>query len=146
MNGFCFQVFHTRVGRYLCAVAAVYEAFNFECRGVSAPDVRVGVHNASGDFHDVAECFVRTQSGYLGIASRHARPGDKIVLPVRSPLTFILRDLISRSVPLDQKDVSEMAMSSHVLFGPYELIGNVYVHALDFASYDTFTPKPLLVY
>jgi hypothetical protein len=92
-------------------------------------------------------CFIRTRSGYLGIGSRYARRGDRVVLPVRSPICFILRDLVSRAVPLDRKEAATgTAISSHALFGPYELIGDMYMHVFNFASFDSFVPKPLLIF
>jgi hypothetical protein len=92
-------------------------------------------------------CFVRTRSGYFGIGSRYARPGHKVVLPVRSPLVFILRDLVSRTVPpAEEGAVAETTVSRHALFGPYELIGDMYMHAFNFASINAFAPKSLLIY
>jgi hypothetical protein len=92
-------------------------------------------------------CFIRTRLGYLEIGSRNTRPGDRLVLPVRSPILFILRDLVSKTVPRDGKEAVEgTSISRHALFGPYELIGDMYMHAFNFSSFNAFAPKPLLIF
>lgn len=99
--------------------------------------------------HDVmgGRLFVRTRSSYLAIGSRHTRRGDRVVRLVRQSVTCVLLELVSIVVPLENStSPAGMTMSKHVLFGPYELIGRIYINGIDFKHYDAFTPKPLLIY
>ena len=85
-------------------------------------------------------CIVLTRSGYIGISCNDAKPGDKVVVLRNSPVSFVFRELANSSV------VIKKAISKPDVAGAYELIGDVYIHALNFLSFNRLDPKPLLIY
>ena len=94
-----------------------------------------------------------TRSGYIGIACEDTEPGDTIVVLRDSPVPFVLRDTVDPPLHNEGRFESTMTteltvttLSTNVRMGPYTLIGDAYVHALDLLSFERFKPKPLQIH
>jgi hypothetical protein len=88
-----------------------------------------------------------TKGGYIGIACEDAEPGDTVAVLRDSPVTFILRNLVNPQADARRHTgfaSNEVSMHAHI--GPYELIGDAHVHALDLLSFEKFDPRRLQIY